>query len=115
MKVWSVKDAFDRERLAFHAFALTHFPTALEIAAVFEGTGHGDFIGVLDVAAGGDAGGDAGDTDREGTKRCGEPVGGSFSFEGGAGGEDNFVDFGMLGAAEEVGGAELVRAYAVER
>ncbi len=32
----------------------------LELAAIFEGTGHGDFVGILYVGAGGDACGDAG-------------------------------------------------------
>ena len=35
----------------------------LKVAAAFESAGHGDLIGVLDVTAGGDAGGDAGDLD----------------------------------------------------
>ena len=35
----------------------------LQVAAAFEGAGHGDLVGVLDVGAGGDAGGDAGDAE----------------------------------------------------
>ena len=39
---------------------------ALKFAAAFHGSGHGDFVGVLDVGAGGDSGGDAGDVERGG-------------------------------------------------
>jgi hypothetical protein len=35
----------------------------LEVAAPFHGAGHGDFVGVFDVGAGGDSGGDAGDAE----------------------------------------------------
>ena len=87
----------------------------LQFAAAFHGAGHCDFVGVFDVAAGGDAGGDAGDFDVKGAEGGGEPGGCGFAFEGGAGGEDDFVDFAVLDAGEEVGGAELVGADAVER
>ena len=36
----------------------------LQGAAMFHGAGHGDFVSVLNVGAGGDAGGDAGDRER---------------------------------------------------
>jgi len=45
----------------------------------------------------------------------GQPACCGFAFEGGAGGEDDFVDFAALDSGEEVGGAELVGAYSVER
>ena len=35
----------------------------LKFAAAFHGSGHGDFVGVFDVGAGGDSGGDAGDAE----------------------------------------------------
>jgi len=50
-----------------------------------------------------------------GAEGGGEPGGGGFSFEGGAGGEDDFIDFAALDAGEQVGGAELVGTDAVER
>jgi hypothetical protein len=50
-----------------------------------------------------------------GAEGGGEPACCGFAFEGGAGGEDDFVDFAALDAGEEVGGAELVGADAVER
>ena len=86
----------------------------LEVAAAFEGAGHGDFVGVFDVGAGGDAGGDAGDA--EGgfgvAEFLGEVGGSGFAFGGGAGGEDDFFDFGEAG--EEVGDAELLGADAAD-
>src|ERR1700761_8054297 len=64
----------------------------LESAAIFEGAGDGDLVGVLDVGAGGDAGGDA--RDGEGGELAvgfvGEVVGGGFAFDGGGCGEDEF-------------------------
>ena len=102
-------------------FALhTHAVFRLDLAAAFHGAGHGDFVGVFDVAAGWDAGGDPGDlygvAGLAGVMEgCGQPVGGGFALECGAGGEDDFVDFAALDAGEQVCGAELVRADAVQR
>jgi len=46
----------------------------LQLAAVFHGSGHGDFVSVLDIAACWDAGGDSGDFDVVLTEGGGEPV-----------------------------------------
>ncbi len=66
----------------------------LKVAAAFEGAGHGDFVGVFDVGAGGDAGGDAGDFDGGVglVELGGEVDGGGFALSGGGGGEDDFFD-----------------------
>lgn len=86
----------------------------LDFAAAFEGAGHGDLVGVLDVGAGGDAGGDAGDAQRgvQAVDLVGEVAGGGFAFDGGAGGEDQFFGFGE--SWPEVGEAKLLRADAVD-
>lgn len=73
----------------------------LEGASVFEGAGDGDFVGVLDVRAGGDAGGDARDAEsgEAGVGFVGEIAGGGFAFDGGGGGEDEFsFDFAAIAA-----------------
>src|ERR1700744_6088493 len=93
---------------------------ALERAAVFESAGHGDFVGVLDVGAGGDAGGDARDGERGEAVVgfVGEVAGGGFAFDGGGCGEDEFggfaTGFESGEAGPEVGEAELVGADAVD-
>src|ERR1700761_7243686 len=94
----------------------------LESAAIFEGAGDGDLVGVLDVGAGGDAGGDA--RDGEGGELAvgfvGEVAGGGFAFDGGGCGEDELGAFvrvdGFEGgeAGPEVGEAELGGADAVD-
>ncbi len=90
----------------------------LEVAAAFHGAGHGDFVGVLDVGAGGDSGGDAGEAEGGGDAAdlVGEVGGGGFAFGGGRGGEDDFFDgaVGVGEAGEEVGDAELLRTYSAD-
>jgi hypothetical protein len=56
----------------------------LEVAAAFKGSGHGDFVGVLDVGTGGDSSGDAGDAEAGGdaVDFGGEEGGGGFAFGG---------------------------------
>jgi len=93
---------------------------SLEFAAAFHGSGHGDFVGVFDVTACGDAGGYSGDLQGLAgvgaiVQGGGEPACGGFAFEGRAGGEDNFVDFAAFCAGDQIRGPELVGAYAVER
>jgi len=63
---------------------------ALQLAAVFEGASHGDLVGVFDVRAGGDAGGDTGDAQRGllAVGFVGEIAGGGLAFDGGGVSED---------------------------
>ena len=57
----------------------------LQGAAIFQRAGHGDLVGVFDVGAGRDAGGDARDAEvgEVGMGFIGEVAGGSFAFDGG--------------------------------
>ncbi len=44
----------------------------------------------------------------------GQPACGGYAFEGGTGGEDDFVDVAAFYARQQIDGAELVGAYAVQ-
>lgn len=69
-----------------------HARAKLELAAVFHGFEHGDFVGEFDVGADGDAHSDAGAAEAQGFEEPGEVGGGGFAFYGGVGGEDDFGD-----------------------
>src|ERR1039458_4795174 len=86
----------------------------LESSPAVHCAGHRHFVGILDVAAGWDAGGDAGDSDIEGAQGAGEPVGGGFAFQSGAGGYDDLVHFAAFDAGDQSAGAQLVRPHAVQ-
>ena len=88
--------------------------TRLDRMTAFEGAGHGDFVGVLNVAACGNAGGDAGDAHLRRAQQVGQPDCGGFPFDGGRGGEDNFVEFATVGARDEIAGAQMLGSDAVE-
>ena len=66
-------------------FFYSNSENALEVSAAFHGAGHGDLVGVFDVGAGGDAGGDAGDAEgRFGVAKLGGEVAcGGFALGGG--------------------------------
>ena len=68
----------------------------LQLSPAFHRLLHGDFVGVFDVAAGWDAGGYSADFYGVGVRGVAEggsqPAGCGFAFQGGAGGEDDFVD-----------------------
>src|SRR5258708_22381425 len=76
---------------------------------------HGDFVGVLDVAADGDAHGDAGYFHAVALELLGEIRGSSFAFDGGIGGDDDLVDSAAVDARDEVRDSQLLRADAVQR
>src|ERR1700722_3003311 len=88
---------------------------ALNLTAAFERARHRDLIGIFDVAAGGDAGGDARDAHWKRLEQIGEQGRGSFAFERWASGEDGLVDLAALSARGEGAGAQMFRADAVER
>ena len=86
----------------------------LEVAAAFHGFEHGDFVGVFEVGANGDADTDAGDADAEGLEELGEVDGGGFAFGGGIGGDDDFLDVAAPEAVDELLDFELLGAAALE-
>ena len=81
---------------------------------MFEGAGHGDFVGVLDVRAGRNSGGDARDAKAGfcAAEFVGEVGSGRFALRRGAGSKDDL--FGSVEAGEQVGDAKLFRAYAAD-
>ncbi|SPE30065.1 hypothetical protein SBA2_480006 [Acidobacteriia bacterium SbA2] len=87
-----------------------HFPAA------FHGLQHGNFVGVFDVAAYGNAHGDAGHAQSLSLplQLLGQVGGGGFAFDGGIGGEDDFFDFSAADPADQVGDAQLLGSYAVQ-
>src|SRR5690349_3363409 len=86
-----------------------------EVAAAFEGAAHGDLVGELELAAVGDAAGDAAGADGEGFEDLGEVEGGGFAFDAEGGGDDDFADAFFADARDERFGGELLGADAVER
>jgi len=87
-----------------------HFPAA------FDGLQHGDFVGVFDVAAYGNAHGDAGHAQSLSLplQLLGQVGGGGFAFDGGIGGEDDFFDFAAADPADQVGDAQLLGPYTMQ-
>src|SRR5208282_3852 len=87
-----------------------HFPAA------FHGLQHGDFVGVFDVAAYGNAHGDAGHAQSLSLplQLLGQIGGGGFAFDGGIGGEDDYFDFAGADPADQVGDAQLLGPYTVQ-
>lgn len=70
---------------------------ASERAAIAEGAVEGDFVRVVERAAGGEALGKAGDFEMaQRGERTVQVVGGSFAFHVGTHGEDDFRDGGIL-------------------
>ena len=88
---------------------------SLEIAAAFEGAAEGEFVGVIEAAAGGEALRDAGDADAGVGERFGEIMAGGIAFDIGGEREDDFFDVLLWDALDELGDAEIFGADAVER
>jgi len=88
--------------------------TSLQLAPAFHGFEHCDFIGVLDVAADGDAGCDAGYTQPWPLEQAGNIDRRRFPFDGGIGRDDYFVHFPSIYTAREVADPELVRPNPME-
>jgi len=86
----------------------------LQFAAAFEGTGKGDFVGVFQIRADGDAVGEAADLDAEGLEEAGEVHGGGFAFYGRVLGHDDFADDVILEASEELFDAKRLGPNTVE-
>ena len=87
----------------------------LQFAAAFHGFQHGDFVGVFDVAADGNAGRDARDFQSCAAELSGKVGRGGFAFDGWIGGDNNFVDLIVFHAAHEICDSQLLRADAVQR
>src|ERR1017187_2387569 len=144
MLLWGPRDLHQLERPILAQFPWSEIQPSLELAPAFHGAGHGDFVGVLDVGAGGDAGGNAGDAQRgrDAVDLSREVSRGGFAFGGGRGCEDDLADgsgletlgvqrdrvrrgvIGRLGrcgvglaygeARQQVGDAELLRTNAAD-
>ena len=75
---------------------------------------HRDLIRVLDVASGGNAGGDAGYFESDAPELAGKICGGGLAFDGGIGGENDFVRLTIFHALHQVRNAQLLGAHAVD-
>jgi len=87
----------------------------LKLSAAFECLLHGNFVGVLNVAAGGDAGGNASDFN---PRRLEEPRNvrrRAFALHRGIGGENELVHAAGLDPAGQAGDAQLVGPDTVQR
>src|SRR6476646_3506966 len=74
----------------------------LHALAAADGVGEDVAVGVFDVAAGGEAAGEAGDLDVRETRDEGLDVqGGAVAFKGGVGGHDHFADRSRVEALDE--------------
>src|SRR4029450_11290417 len=85
------------------------------LAAAGEGAAQGDLVGVFEVAADGEATGDAGDPDAEGGQEAGQVHGGGLALDVGVGGQDDLAGGGGLQAAQQLADAQVVRADALDR
>lgn len=83
--------------------------------APLEGMRHRDLVGILNIAAGGHPGGDPRDPDAERAKGARNPTRRRFTFEGGAGREDDFVDVAALNALDQGTRAQLVGSHSMQR
>ena len=93
--------------LAYLLPSPTNFPPAFHCLL------HSHFVGVLDVAAHGNAGGDAGDANPGRFEQARQIDGRGFAFERGIGGDDNLVGAVVFQAVHEVGNAQVLGANAV--
>lgn len=82
--------------------------------AAFDGVGEDGFGDDVEVNAGGEATGEAGDFDAQVLEFVGKVKGGAVAFEGGLGAEDDFTDAAGLGAGEEGLGVDFAGADAVQ-
>jgi hypothetical protein len=79
----------------------------LHLLSIHEGAGEGEFVGVFDVAAGGESAGEAGDSEAEVFEFLFEVEGGEVAFGGRVGGEDDLGDFFVRDTLEEFGDVEV--------
>src|SRR5216684_4226124 len=75
---------------------------------------HRDFVGVLDVAAGGDAGGDAGHFKSGAAELAGKIRGCGLAFDSWIRGENDFVGLAVFHALHQIRNAQLLWADAVD-
>ena len=87
----------------------------LHIAAAFHRFQHGDFVGVLDVAADGNPHGDSGHLHADPLELLREIDGRRFPFHCGIGGKDHLVYVPRIHTRDEIGDAELLRADPMQR
>src|SRR5512132_2358721 len=85
------------------------------LAAAGEGAAQGHLVGVLEVAADGEAAGAAGDPDAEGGEEAGQVQGGGLALDVGVGGKDGLADRVRRQAAQQLADAEVVRADPLDR
>jgi len=63
---------------------------------------HGYFVGVFDIATGGNARSNPSHLDPQLLESIGEIAGGGFAFDGGVGCENHFVDFALIHATRQI-------------
>lgn len=85
----------------------------LHISTAFHRFQHGDFVGVFDVAADGNAHRDAGNFHPSALELLREISRCGFAFDGGIGGHDHFVYVSLIDASNEVRDAQLFGADSV--
>jgi hypothetical protein len=86
----------------------------LQVAAAFQGFHHGDFVGVFEVGAHGDADADAGDANAERFEQLGNIDGGGLAFGGGICGHDDFFDGAFFQAFDQSLDVQLLGAATLQ-
>src|ERR1700690_1711340 len=92
----------------------TSRPDNLHIAPAFHRLEHGDFVGVFDIAANGNAHGDARHPQTLAFELLGKISGSGFSFDRRVGGEDHLFNVVLCNAAEQVGNGQLLPPKALK-
>ena len=88
--------------------SFSHFLTA------GEGAQDGALVGILQVAAHGEAAGKAGDLDAKGLKLLVEVEGGGIAFHAGIGGDDDLLDPASFDPLDELADLEVIGADAFD-
>ncbi len=87
-----------------------------ELVAAFEGARHGDFVGIFDVTARRDPGGNACDRERTNLRRAlGQPAGRGLALERGTGRNDDLIHFAPSRRAAPAIAAQLIGPNAMQR
>src|SRR5690606_5406290 len=84
-------------------------------AAAEEGSAQGHLVGVVEVAADGQPGGQARDGQLERSEQAGEIGGGGLALDVRVQREDDLLGLPGAEAAHQLGDAQVVRAYAADR
>src|SRR6478735_9315327 len=87
----------------------------VDASATFEGAPERDLVGVLEVAADGQAGRESGDRDADVAQQPAQVGGGGLALEVGVGGDDDLLDLPRGEPGHELADAQVVGADAVDR